>query len=403
MIKLELNGKPFNPKSFQEQIMKQVMDAAAAQLSEKISSIRHPETGEFPTIVVSATSLDDMKLRVEGSPELLALVNARLGITDETESADLPIETVTPKVFLSYTWDDSELARQIAESLMANGIDTWWDKWCISAGDSFRQKIDEGLDDCTHFLVLLTPNSLAKPWVNQEMDAGLMRKLNAKSKFIPIRYRVSPAQLPALLTGMHSPEIVNPTDDIQQLINDIHGISKKPAMGRPPVALGSKELKTGYSAAANAIAKIFVEHTQHALKLDPQMSLERLIELSGLTRDDVTDAIHELSGMVTMRYEDLIYPETEVFVTFDSFWKDWNPADDALKIAADMVNDPDFPTDLAQVAARYRWDARRLNPAIAYLSARKLIRSLQTISCGHWVSAHISKTDATRRFVKSRS
>lgn len=403
MIKLEFNGKPFSPKSFQEQIMKQVMDAAAEQLREKISSIRHPETGEFPTIVVSATSLDDMKVRIEGSSELLALVNARLGIRDETESANLPIETATPKVFLSYTWDDSELARQIAESLMANGIDTWWDKWCISAGDSFRQKIDEGLDDCTHFLVLLTQNSLAKPWVNQEMDAGLMRKLSAKSKFIPVRYQVSPTQLPALLTGMLSPEIVNPTDDIQQLINDIHGISKKPALGKPPAALGSKELKTGYSAAANTIAKIFVEQTQHALKFDPQMSMDGLIELSGLTRDDVTDAIYELSGMVTMRYEDFIHPEEALFVTFDSFWKDWKPAEDALRIAADMVNDPDFPTDLEQIAARYQWDARRLNPAVSYLSARKLIDSLQTIFCGNWISARITKTDATRRFVKSRS
>lgn len=403
MIKFELNGRPFNPKSFQEQIMKQVMDAAAEQLRERVGAIRHPETGEFPTIVVSATSLEDMKLRIEGSPELLALVNARLGITAQTEDVDLPAETLIPKVFLSYTWDDSDLARQIAESLMANGIDTWWDKWCISAGDSFRQKIDEGLDDCTHFLVLLTPNSLTKPWVNQEMDAGLMRKLNAKSKFIPVRYQVSPTQLPALLTGMHSPEIVNPTDDIQQLINDIHGISKKPALGKPPAALGNKELKTGYSAAANTIAKIFVEHTQHALKFDPQMSMDGLVELSGLTRDDVADAIHELSGMVTMRYEDCIHPEEALFVAFDSFWKDWNPADDALKIAADMLNDPEYPTDLAQVAARYQWDARRLNPAVSYLSARKLIRSLQSIGCGFWVSADISKTDETRRFVKSRS
>ena len=73
-----------------------------------------------------------------------------------------------PRVFLSYTSDDIELARRIAESLHGNGIDTWWDKWRISTGDSLRQKIDEGLSGCTHFLVLLTPQSIDKPWVNQE-------------------------------------------------------------------------------------------------------------------------------------------------------------------------------------------------------------------------------------------
>lgn len=403
MIKLLLNGKPFNPSSFQDQIMKQVMDAAAEQLRDEIGSIRHPETGEFPTIVVSATSLEDMKLHVEGSPELLDLVNARLGSNSEMEDSHLSTDNSAPKVFLSYTWDDSDLAKQIAESLMANGIDTWWDKWCISAGDSFRQKIDEGLDDCTHFLVLLTPNSLSKPWVNQEMDAGLMRKLQTKSKFIPVRSMVKPAQLPALLQGMHSPEIVNPAVDIKQLINDIHGVSKKPALGVPPVKAGNYGLKTGYSPAANTIAKIFVEQTQHARKFDPQMSLASLIELSGLTRDDVVDAIHELSGMVTMRFEDLVYPESRLFTAFDSFWMGWRPADDALKIATDMLNDSDFPSNPENIAERYQWTPRRLNPAIAYLVERDLIRSLEYHSQGSWASAHISKTDDTRRFVKSRS
>ena len=403
MIKLRLNGKPFNPKTFQDTIMKEAMEAVAEQLREEVSAIRHPETGEFPTIVVSATSLDDMKLHIEGSPELLALVDERLGMKDKIEDADLPTETSVPKVFLSYTWDDSDLARQIAETLMANGIDTWWDKWCISAGDSFRQKIDEGLEDCTHFLVLLTPNSLSKPWINQEMDAGLMRKLNAKSKFIPVRYQVSPTQLPALLTGMHSPEIVNPEVDIQQLINDILGISKKPVLGNFPAALENKVYKTGYSPAANTIAKIFVEHSQAARKFDPQMSLTRLIQLSRLTNDDVVDAIHELSGMVTMRFADLIYPENRLFTIFDSFWMDWVPADDALKLAADMLNDADFPTNPAQIAVRYEWSQRRLNPAIAYLIDRNLIKSHDTVASENWVSACIIKSDETRRFVKSRA
>lgn len=383
--------------------MKQVMDTAAEQLRDEIGAIRHPETGEFPTIVVSATSLEDMKLHVEGSPELLDLVNARLGSNSEMEDSHSSADNSAPKVFLSYTWDDSDLAKQIAESLMANGIDTWWDKWCISAGDSFRQKIDEGLDDCTHFLVLLTPNSLSKPWVNQEMDAGLMRKLQAKSKFIPVRSMVKPAQLPALLQGMHSPEIVNPAADIKQLINDIYGVSKKPALGVPPVTAGNYALKTGYSPAANTIAKLFVEQTQHARKFDPQMSLASLIELSGLTRDDVVDSIHELLGMVTMRFDDLVYPESRLFSTFDSFWMGWNPAEDALKIATDMLNDSDFPSDPANIAKRYQWTPRRLNPAISYLVERKLIRSIETISSGNWLISNVCKTDDTRRFVKSRS
>jgi hypothetical protein len=49
-----------------------------------------------------------------------------------------------PKVFLSYAFEDTALADKIANTLQQNGIDTWWAGWCIRAGDSIRQRIDEG-------------------------------------------------------------------------------------------------------------------------------------------------------------------------------------------------------------------------------------------------------------------
>ena len=71
--------------------------------------------------------------------------------------------TSAPKVFLSFAFEDMALAGKIAHTLQAGGVDTWWAEWCISAGDSIRQRIDDGLQGCTHFVVLLTPNSIEKP------------------------------------------------------------------------------------------------------------------------------------------------------------------------------------------------------------------------------------------------
>jgi len=48
-------------------------------------------------------------------------------------------------------------------------------KWEIRSGDSLKRKMEEGLAGCTHFVVLLTPNSLGKPWVETEIDAGFLR------------------------------------------------------------------------------------------------------------------------------------------------------------------------------------------------------------------------------------
>lgn len=210
-------------------------------------------------------------------------------------------------------------------------------------------------------------------------------------------------QLPALLSGMYAPEIVNMDSDIQQLVNDIHGISKKPVLGQPPAAVVGKTLGTGYSAAANAIAKFFVENTKVARKFDPQTSFDDLMEATQLSRDDVIDAVHELSGMVSSSYSEIVYPEDELFSTFDQYWKNWCPADDALRLASDMVNDPNFPVEPSRISAMYEWSARRLNPAIAFLENRKLIRSLKAMDGSDWISFRVSKTDETRRFVKSRS
>lgn len=407
MIRLEMNGKPFNPKDFTEQILKAAMEQAAAEMHEKVSSIRHPDTGEFPTVVVSGTGLDDMSMRIEGSPELLALVHERLGLETNSESACEVVTASTPppvpKVFLSYAWEDRELAAQIAHTLQANGIDTWWAEWCISAGDSLRQKIEEGLGECTHFVVLLTPNSIVKPWVNLEIDAGLMRKLHGRVKFIPLRNQLAPERLSPLLRGILSPAVEDPDQDIDQLINDIYGVSKKPNLGkRPAIVEASTSAKTGFSAAASVVAKEFVLSSGAALKFDPWLQLDGLVTATGLTEEDVVDAIHELRGLVVDHHDGTFYPESELFAVFDKFWMPWVPGDDALTLAADMVNDPDFPEAPAEIARRYEWDARRLNPAMAYLVNRKLVNGGLGLGTAPWLVAWLTRTSATRRFVKSR-
>jgi hypothetical protein len=77
VIRLEFNGKPFDPASLEEQIMKLAMEALGDEVRQKVSAIRDPDTGEFPTVVVRAISMTDIRCEVEGSEKLLKLVNER--------------------------------------------------------------------------------------------------------------------------------------------------------------------------------------------------------------------------------------------------------------------------------------------------------------------------------------
>lgn len=398
MIKFTIGGRTVDPRNMKDALLAAVLDSIRAQIAEKVGAIRDPDTGEFPTIVVRGDAIENLKLHVEGSPALIAKVKERLGMEDEEEAAP----TARPRVFLSYTSDNLALARRIAEVLEANGIETWWDKWCIYPGDSLRQKIDEGISECTHFLVLLTPQSIGKPWVNQEMDAGLVRKLNDQCRFLPVRYELPASALPPLLSGMHSPEIAA-DEDIAQLINDIYGVTRRPPRGAPPASVSARaEADTGYSAAASAVARHFVENSRHGTFADPQIEVEDLAQKVGLSVDDTNDALYELSGLVKVSLNHVLVQGT-LFAEFDRHWKPWNPADDALKLGADILNDPDFPADCKQIADRYGWEPRRLNPVIHYMLERQLIVDYQAIGTQPWAIVRIVGNDYLRRFVKSRS
>ena len=295
-----------------------------------------------------------------------------------------------------------ELAGRLARALQGSGIETFWADWSIGPGDSLIQKINEGLSDCTHFVVLLTPVSMTKPWVQQEMDAGLVRKINARCTFIALRHDVAASLLPPLLSMLLLPEIRDVDADVKQLVNDIHGVSRKPPLGPSPAAVTTKPANSAWSSAAMAVARVFVENMEQGLWADPQLDMDTLADATGLTAEDVEDALHEMSA-VGENHHGCIFPKAKLFATFDAFFKDWNPADDALRLAAAMVNEDDFPNEPGAMTERMGWQPRRLNPAVAYLHARDLVEGHAALGSATFNFYAVKKTAKTRRYVKSRS
>jgi hypothetical protein len=121
-----------------------------------------------------------------------------------------------------------------------------------------------------------------------------------------------------------------------------------------------------------------------------------------LSEEDVGDALFELSDHFKNSGHHWL-AKSSLFTEFDRYWKPWNPADDAVQLAADIMNDPDFPADCKTIAEKYGWDARRLNPAVRYLFERGLIVDYQGIGTAPWIMYRVvGRADQLRRFVKSR-
>jgi hypothetical protein len=91
-------------------------------------------------------------------------------------------------VFISHATEDKErFVVPFAAMLRAEGIDAWLDQWEMLPGDSLVRKIfSEGLSNATAVVVVLSRVSIAKPWVSEELDAAVVKRINEDSKLIPI-------------------------------------------------------------------------------------------------------------------------------------------------------------------------------------------------------------------------
>src|SRR6266436_6567895 len=105
-IRFEIDGRPVNPDDISDVLEQTILKEIEDLLREKIGTIRDPETGEFPTLVVSGDSLDRLTIHAEGSPALLALVEERLGQGENREEQMPEI----PRTFLCYGTEDEALA-----------------------------------------------------------------------------------------------------------------------------------------------------------------------------------------------------------------------------------------------------------------------------------------------------
>ena len=142
-----------------------------------------------------------------------------------------------PKVFISHAGEDRErFVKRFAERLRARGVDAWASFWEINPGDSLVDKIFEGgLKDCQAFIVVLSHNSFNKPWVREELDAGIVRKIEKRTKLIAVR--LDGCEVPECLKHIVWQDVRNIEAydaEFERVLNSIFGVYDKPAVGDGP-------------------------------------------------------------------------------------------------------------------------------------------------------------------------
>jgi len=72
-------------------------------------------------------------------------------------------------IFISYSHKDSDYAHRLAEELEQKGFSVWIDDR-IDYGTQWPRVIQEHLDDCSAFIVIMTPRSYQSDWVQNELS-----------------------------------------------------------------------------------------------------------------------------------------------------------------------------------------------------------------------------------------
>jgi len=133
--------------------------------------------------------------------------------------------------------DKERFFLKFSQKLGAKGIDAWLDKWEMYPGDSLIDKIfEEGIKNAQAIIIVLSNNSINKKWVREELNAGMVKKINEGSKLIPVI--IDDCEIPECLKStiwIRIKNLDNYNEELDRIVMSILGESDKPPLGPLPI------------------------------------------------------------------------------------------------------------------------------------------------------------------------
>lgn len=132
----------------------------------------------------------------------------------------------THDVFISHASEDKDdFVRPLANALIRQGLNVWYDEMTLRIGDSLRQKIDKGLANSRVGLVVLSPSFIKKGWTNYELDGIVTRTVSGEQVLLPIWHNITKQQVvdfsPSLADKVARSTATHTIEEIAQEIADL--------------------------------------------------------------------------------------------------------------------------------------------------------------------------------------
>jgi len=153
-----------------------------------------------------------------------------------------------PNVFISHASEDKQrFVLGFAARLRRAGIDAWVDQWEISPGDSLVHRIfEEGIAQADVFVIVLSDTSIEKAWVQEELNAAVVRRIEGKLRTI-IAVLIDDVEVPVALQSLVWVRISNLgqyDSEFQQVVAAIGGGRDRPSLGSPLARVASSSTRS---------------------------------------------------------------------------------------------------------------------------------------------------------------
>lgn len=120
------------------------------------------------------------------------------------------------KAFISHSSVDKPLARQVADEIRVRGHDVWLDERDLGPGQPLAAALSEALQEIDVFVIILTENSVASPWVSYELNQAISMVVGSTVRILPLKFDA--AEVPSSLGGFIYADCSN-CDGLKRALN----------------------------------------------------------------------------------------------------------------------------------------------------------------------------------------
>lgn len=216
-------------------------------------------------------------------------------------------ETLHPrrKCFLSHNSRDKAIAESVGDRLLRHGIDVWFDKWDVFAGDSLTTTIADGISRSDVFLIFLSSNSVRAPWVKEELKVALSRR-RKDLNFLLIPVLLDYCEIPEFLQDDVFVDWRNEGNDpFAEILRSIKRVSFRPSyeVDRKLCSIEHFEVEQilSFYGAQGQSAKVVEKFRSKAIA--PIDRIDRAINFSGEICDVSCDFFYIERAKVNLNYE----------------------------------------------------------------------------------------------------